>query len=98
MFSPASSLIRDMPGDGRPRAAKSFGEGWQGKEAWGCQGKVWVGVFSPTDSFAWALAEGFAPGPRCEMARVFVCHVFQQKPSGADKTLHIKTNALYESK
>lgn len=64
----------------------------------GCQGKVWVGVFSPTDSFAWALAEGFVPGPRCEMARVFVCHVFQQKPSGADKTLHIKTNALYESK
>lgn len=105
VFSPENSLDQDMAEDRRPRAAKSFGQDWWGKEAWdcSCQGLLGEGVgqcsFSSAESsFPWAVAEGLVPGPQCKMVKGLVCPVFQKKPTRADKTLHIKTCALCKPK
>ena len=103
-FSPVQTLELEtwlgMGGPGQPSPLVRVGRARKCGTAvvWGCQGKVWISVFSPADSFPCAMAKGLVPCPRCKTARVFVCPVFQQKLTGADKTLHIKTDALYESK
>lgn len=51
---------------------------------------MWVDVgclFSPAESFPWAMAEDLVPGPQCKTVIGLVCSVFQQKPTRADKTL-----------
>lgn len=45
----------------------------------GCQGKVWVSIFLPAVSFAWAMAEGLVPDPSCKIAGLLFALYFSRK-------------------